>query len=72
MRLQEDVRAHCPHQRCSEQGKYKCRQRQFHHVVDANHTIDVWKTTSSYNGCRHGKKQVELWKLEKCNLIIKA
>ena len=55
MRLQEDARADCPHQCCSEQGKYKCRQRQFHHAVDANHTVEVWKTTSSYNGCRQGK-----------------
>ena len=55
MRLQEDARVDCPHQCCSEQGKFKCRQRQFHHAVDANHIVEVWKTTSSYNGCRQGK-----------------
>ena len=38
-----------------EQNKSKCRQRQFHHAVDANHTVEVWKTTFSYNGCRQGK-----------------
>ena len=33
----------------------KCRQRQFHHAVDANHTVEVWKTTNSCNGCCQGK-----------------
>ena len=71
MRLQEDARADCPHQCCSEQGKYKCRQRHFHHAVDANDTVEVWESRSSYNGCRQGK-QVELWHLEECDLRIKA
>ena len=44
-----------PQQCCSGQNKCKCRQRQFHHAVDANHTVEVWKTTFSYNGCRQGK-----------------
>ena len=50
-----DVRAGCPHQCCSEQGTYECRQRQIHHAVDANHTVEVWKTTNSYNESRQGE-----------------
>ena len=36
-------------------GKCKCRQRQFHHAVDANHAVELWKTTNSCNGCRQGE-----------------
>ena len=50
----EDARSDCPHQCCFQQGKCKCRQRQFH-LVDANHIVDLWKTTNSCNGCRQGK-----------------
>ena len=38
-----------------EQGEYRCRQRQLHHAVDTNHTVEEWKTTNSYNGCRQGE-----------------
>ena len=41
MRLREDARANCPQLCCSEQGKCKYKQRQFHHAVDANHTVQV-------------------------------
>ena len=50
-----DVRAGCPHQCCSEHGTYECRQRQIHHAVDANHTVEVWQTTNSYNESRQGE-----------------
>ena len=43
---------------CSEQSKYKCRQRQLHHAVDG--TTDAVELT-----------QVELCHLEKCDLRIK-
>ena len=54
-RLREDARADSPHQCCPEHRKYKCRRRQFHDDVDANHTVEVWKITNRYHGCRQGK-----------------
>ena len=35
-------RTDCSHQCFSEQGKYKRSQRQSHHAVDANHTVEAW------------------------------
>ena len=54
-RWREDARANCPHQCCCDQGECNFRQRQFHHAVDANHTVEVWKITNTYNGSRQGK-----------------
>ena len=70
-RLQEDACTSCPQQCCSGQNKCKCRQRQFQHAVGANHTVEVWKTTSSYTDAAK-LKQVELWQLEKRDVRSKS
>ena len=71
MRLREDASADGPHQCCSEQGEYRCRQRQLHHAVDTNHTVEEWKTTNSYNGCHQGKTS-RIVAIGDCDLRIKA
>ena len=43
IRLQEDACTSCPQQCCYGQNKCKCGQRHFHHAVDENHTVGVWK-----------------------------
>ena len=53
--IAKDARADCPLQCCSEQGNCKRTQRQFHHAIDANRTLDVGNTTNRYNGCRQGE-----------------